>query len=183
MKNEFSLSKFERLSLINQYEILKRLAEDEDEIKIYKNFERILTSGYELEFEELVQFFGNVSYEDCLFIRGTFEMFDNFSRIYLANPSLFTESEKIKLKFLGFDGNSSNGYYSYVRYVAETYDYNFLYELRELPEDRGYGNFNSHGMGASVEELRRMYEKYTELVNSLESILELTAEDVKAIIN
>lgn len=103
--------------LANQFKILARLSNDEDEAKRYEMDYEAIQQGYELEYKLVSGPDSDIlSEQDCREVR---EILDMFSMIHFSLKKSGDESLKAdsRLVFGGFDGNSVVPRYSYVNYL------------------------------------------------------------------
>jgi uncharacterized protein YfbU (UPF0304 family) len=107
-----SLTDFERLSLINQYEILKGLHPDHDHH--YDPIIKALTDGYLRDFENLAGHLEPVLGDEVRTeVREIFDMFRALAPGHGAKPRLI---------FGGFDGNEEGEHYAYASFLLEDLD-------------------------------------------------------------
>ena len=99
------LTKKERLTLYNQYEILKRL--DPDGVEYYNVKQEILINGFKANYDDLVNgFMEETPVEVSEFVVDVLQMYRTLNNSYLE----LTEEEKNNINlydiaFKGFDGN------------------------------------------------------------------------------
>ena len=137
---EEKLSKYQRLSLLNQYNILRELAiirGDKKEADRYKEFITIITNGYVGEYNYLTEHLLDEFPEDeSEFVWNTLEM---YSYIYSSFKNIEKpQIDESKILFPGFDYYYESDYYEFCRYVL--FDLKMFDELTE--NDRT--DFNSH---------------------------------------
>jgi hypothetical protein len=133
----------ERLTLWNQYEILKKL--DPGGAKEYDVNQEILASGYELYYPEI-----NPSiYEKTVSAAVGEEVQDilnMFRALKFSCNSLGYKPKSHWAEFDGFDGNDAGGQYGFARFLRRTLGR--WEELKDRPD-------NSHS-GVSLDRYRRM---------------------------
>ncbi|HDR7595222.1 TPA: YfbU family protein [Bacillus mycoides] len=183
---EKTLSKHERLILANQYEILFRLAKDEDEKINFTNLRDIFTSGYSRYYSHATEFFSEeVSPQECKFVIQVLNLYRDLYFSRKRNKEALTSIAEENVLFKGFDLNDDVGskYYSFYKFIVEQqggYDY-----IRELIKEGKIEGYNSHGFGKNLNELERMVMKRQEIINGRDSILranDLTLEEIKEIL-
>jgi len=143
------LSRFERLVLWNQYEMLR--LSGKGDCDYYAKCQIILSSGFEGEYEYVANIVHRdvLSISECSFVSDVLNMFDALSRIgELGGEKLDT----VMSKFSGFDGNSETELMSYA---------NFLIEKQQKWTYLGIKNFNSHMP------MRRSYDRMLSVFKSI----------------
>jgi hypothetical protein len=138
MKNE-SISKTNRLILINQYEILKHLNTDLKEH--YDKMIKILENGFNIEYDgKLFQFISDeISSDIC---EETINLLSMFSNIEDSMISLKLSNEQINslsgLHFMGFDNQEEEEamYYSYSKFLTE--DDRFIWFKNKISGKMGH---------------------------------------------
>lgn len=143
------LDKFQRAVLINQFQTLARLEKAPNE---YKKIIDALECGYELDIEaQLFGFYGNLSEEDCKFVRDIMWLYYLMKLAKNDKKDLSREDmTKVDPKFPGFDGNAGDGLMGYATYITET--------LGEYPEHRHY--MNSHGSHPDYRAMLALWGKW-----------------------
>ncbi|HAQ2670882.1 TPA: YfbU family protein, partial [Enterococcus faecium] len=152
------MDKFNRLTLINQFEILKALNPNEE--KYYAEKIEILTEGYEYHYSEI---FENISdplpEEDSRFVLDILNMYRDitFSKNKLKD---INSIDNYYIQFKGFDFNSSTEFKLalYAQFFIEK-----LNRFQEIVEDSDFNTFNSH------KPMRGTYIKFLENYNDLKS--------------
>lgn len=126
------LTRLERLSLWNQYEVLKLL--DKGRKDYYERCQSILSNGYRARYESLAQHItgDELSEEDTHFVSDVLNMFDALARIGEGGGRKLNIAGS---SFAGFDGNNETELMGYAR---------FLIEKEEKWTYLGIKNFNSH---------------------------------------
>jgi uncharacterized protein len=154
------LSPIQKLLLINQYEILKRIdssAERDSELML-----ECLYRGYDDDFAQLMpQFDKKLDSEVRQEVRDILQMFRALQRSYDEKPAAV---------FVGFDGNDESEYYSYAQFVIE--DMGLWRESKR--EDHDY---NTHA--AILEDYRAMVREWKASNNELQ----LTNADIERIVS
>lgn len=163
VKVAMKLTQIERLLLLNQYEILKRLSPDERQKSEHDLKISALWNGYDDDFEQMFAHFPepfNPAVEAE--VREILEMFRALGprdggRIPAA------------AHFVGFDGNEETEHYAYAEFLLEEREL-----WRESPRDDH--NYNTHT--TVLPDYRAMLEEW----KVSEHKFELTADDVQRII-
>jgi hypothetical protein len=136
----------ERLILANQYAILEKLSEDEDDAKHYAQMRTIVQDGLTLEYGDLYSGFEKeeLTEQQCNEVIDILDMYRHITDSYeaLADKEGLTASG---VRFPGFDGNDHLES-RYAAYVELHLDQRKWSELQDRK-----GNLNSH---------RQMLEKY-----------------------
>ncbi len=116
------LSKKERLSLYNQYEILKLLnADDRHMVEKYELYQEILSNGYQYNYDDLV---GGM-YDDTpdnvsKFVWDVLNMYRSlYNSYYELDPEQQKEIDFEDITYQGFDGNEEADYYLYANFILE----------------------------------------------------------------
>lgn len=152
------LSPAERAILINQYRIMGLIEGNED---AYKKPIRVLSSGYELEYEDHIDGLHDpMTEEECKFVYDILWLYyllklaKNADAV--ANSGGDRDSsgrlrlENFEPKFPGFDGNSEAKYLSYANFL--------IHEDGKFVEHKHY--LNAHG---GHKNYRKMLERWSEL--------------------
>lgn len=116
------LTEKERLFLINQYEILKKLDPDEEEY--YEKDQKILIQGLTKEYDSLVDGLHNETpIEVCNEVIDILQMYRSLYFSYLKLSDIEkAEIDEDDVKFQGFDGNEEGSHHLYVEYIIEDDD-------------------------------------------------------------
>lgn len=167
------LTKKERLILFNQYEILKHL--DPAEKEMYEINQKILSSGYKFDYDEIIGFLEDETSEEISkFVYDVLQMYRCINDSYNdLSEEEREEFKKLNTKFGGFDGNEEYRYYSYACFLLE--------DLGKFEEsyDGGKISINSH---------RNMLNKYNRMISKWKEVSEnrydsLTLDQIKYILN
>jgi uncharacterized protein YfbU (UPF0304 family) len=114
------LSKTERLILINQYEILRKMDDDEWNKDYYAQTIRALEYGFGGEYWQPFERLNSesLSQEDCAHAKDILEMFWMMEPAYdrLTPKPAVAESD---VRFRGFDGNNESMYCAYVDFLRK----------------------------------------------------------------
>lgn len=149
------LTKKERLILYNQYEILKKL--DPDGEDLYDRDQEILINGYKINYPDLVCGFTDETSEGVSqFVIDVLQMYRILNNSY--NELKDEDKEKIRMydiSFKGFDGNDEIDYYKYADFYMNKLDR--FDELKELE----HFQMNSH---------RNMLDNYIRMVSSWKEV-------------
>jgi uncharacterized protein YfbU (UPF0304 family) len=163
LKDEEMLTWAERLTLWNQYEILKRL--NPDDTKEYATSQEILSNGYEQYYSEInPSIYKEITPRDIS--REVEEILNVFRAIKFSCIKLGYTPHSRSAEFDGFDGNEEGDQYGFAIFVRRTlgkWD-----ELKDRPD-------NSHSN--VVDRYRRMLAKWKQLGERYE----LTADEIEEI--
>lgn len=131
-----TLSKIERLLLINQFKILEKLYPDEYET--YSNNRKALENGYELNYSWFLPSDEVMSEDDC---REVLDILNMYRAITFSYKDLYDKDgiNEESLKFNGFDGNEECSQYSYASYLIID-----LKRFKELTYGNEFPDLNSH---------------------------------------
>ena len=184
-KMDKSLSMKERLILANQYEILSRLATDEDERKHFENIRDIFESGFSRYYSYATEPFSEeVSQDECEFVVDVLDLYSTLYYSWLRNPQAHEEIDEKKVLFKGFDLNDNQEikylvFYEFLVEKLERYS-----EIKDLMNAGKIESFNSHGFGPSMSTLSRMIEKYKEIKKrqGFRVGIDLTLDEIKEIL-
>ncbi|MCY7964988.1 YfbU family protein [Bacillus inaquosorum] len=173
------LTKAQRVILINQMEILKKLQPSKEEE--YDKYIEILDRGYTPYYSEI---FGEPDEElDKDISRQVFDVFDMYQALYFDYQNL-TEDEREQINekdvlFKGYDGNNESQY-SFAHFVVfEMERYKFI---KELLDEGKIESMNSHrGMAGHYKELLNRYHRIRE-ENNKKHQRRLTLEQIKEVI-
>lgn len=172
------MNKIERLSLINQFEILKSL--NPEESSYYEQKIEILEEGYIYHYDEL---FGNLSTElpkeDSRFVLDLLNMYRdiNFSKSNFTEIQL-EEIKDLSTQYQGFDYNDE--YEARLGFYAKFF-INDLHRFQELIEDEDFDDFNSHWL--MLDKYRLYLSRYEELKKSgIAEFSKLTPKQLKMIL-
>lgn len=162
-------SDFQRMVLINQFEILKFLAPKE--AQEYEKKIKALQMGYTKHYRMLMHLDKEMSEKDC---EEVFAILDMFRAIHNSTQKAagLTDEERQGLKFRGFDGNNEpeqQAYASFLLLDDERYP--------ELTRECNDPYINSHL--PMLDMYRRMFTEWRELGKPYE----MNEEMLKRIIN
>ncbi len=116
-KETMKLSRFERLSLINQFKIIQLL--DPKNSKDYESNLEILRNGYEGLYEDVLsEVQSSLSEEATSFVYDTLHMFQSI-HYYCIDNSADPNTTKYHSKFDGFDGNNETQYYGIANWLIQ----------------------------------------------------------------
>jgi uncharacterized protein YfbU (UPF0304 family) len=160
-----TLTKSERLILLNQYEILIKL--DPERAEEYGNFQTIVMSGYRPLYGELGIIGDEI--EETVY-REVVDILDMF-RFLKSSYENLADKDGIRqqdVEFKGFDGNGSQGHYGLVCFMIQ--------DLGRWSEFRKY-ELNSHS--EVLPEYRDMLARFVRVPDkfnlSKKQILEITS--------
>ncbi|WP_394175591.1 YfbU family protein [Guptibacillus hwajinpoensis] len=163
------LTKFERLTLINQYKILEKLYPNEEEA--YQELRIPLEEGFTYDYYKSFSFMeSELSIEQCKEVLNILDMYRTLTFSYrdLEDKSGIDMKD---IKFHGFDGNNEPSQYVYAKHYLIT-----LNRYQEL-KDGEYDDFNSH---------RGMLSKYRRMLTVFQSLSDrynLNKEQIISVIN
>ncbi len=149
-----SISKKDRLFLINQYKILSELKEDEADH--YNNMATILENGYERLYymiDEKVA--DNMPSEAGQFVLDILTLYGNIECIKRSLKSKAIDGHYLSY-FNGFDGNNETEYMEFAIFLIDTQEM-FTEQKRYFSQN---DHLNSHA--PMIETYRRMLEKSKE---------------------
>lgn len=107
------LSQFERLSLLNQYQLLAAA----DPRGGWNKNVAILQGGYSARYPEIFEALDpEMPEEDCRFVQDVLDMFDALQRPYVDSKSDVPDA----FLFAGFDGNNEGAELRYTQFLRET---------------------------------------------------------------
>ena len=181
-----SLSMKERLILANQYEILSRLSQDEDEKQHFENIREAFSSGYTRYYDLATEHFSEeVSNEECKFVVDVLDLYRDlyYSREHTQEIKDAIEEREVLFKGFDLNDNIESKYYSFYSFLVN--NLGRYQEINELMEAGKIEDFNSHGFGPTMEQLKEMILKREEIRNRDEFHRHdyLTLEEVKEILN
>jgi hypothetical protein len=170
--DRITLTKLERLVLINQFRILEKLYPQEaPDLSVHR---LALEGGFELQYSVMFESFGTgLDSKQCKFVLDVLDMYRAMRRAH-ANLSVderasITESD---LRFEGFDGNNEPGYWAYTRY--------FICDLGRFDEFRpvtdSFGSFNSH------QQMLHIYTRMLAAWRKCSDRFQLSANDIRNIL-
>ncbi|MCX4367853.1 MAG: YfbU family protein [Clostridia bacterium] len=168
-----TLEKYQRLNLINQYEILLDLAisrKDDYMAEKYKQYIKILESGYVGEYYMLFENISDeFSKEESELVWDILQIYSNIQYSYrkLKNPKI-TEAQ---IRFDGFDGNNEICYLAFCEFVL--FD---LHRFGELQEN-GRRDFNSHSR--RCDKYKAMQEKWI----AMDKPFEMSEKDIEYLLS
>lgn len=154
----------ERLTLWNQYEILKRL--NPDDTKEYETNQEILSNGYEQYYSEIDPSISEKTTKPDV-SREVEEILEVFRAIKFSCKRLGYTPKSHWAEFEGFDANDGGGHYGFALFVRRTlgkWD-----ELKDRPD-------NSHS-ATSLDHYRQMVRVWRRLDRSYE----LTTDQIEQI--
>ncbi|WP_022850933.1 YfbU family protein [Limisalsivibrio acetivorans] len=174
MKEHLTLTKKDRLILINQYKILKELTDNDIEERQYDKNIEILLRGYELEFEYLCEFDDNIfERKECEKVLAILNLYRVITNI--VNQNDYDEvKEHSRFLFEGFDGNNETEYLRYAKFYLEDPE-----KFEELSNGRENDSFNSHSPMLNVYE--RMLDEWENIPTVKK--YQLTKEEILRILD
>lgn len=113
------LSKKDRLILVHQYEILKRL-DDKDNFSFYEEKIEILSNGYEIFYSELdAQIYDDMPKGEGVFVLEVLTIYDYLEVYKEQHPEDKEVGEHLWSSFKGFDGNNEGEYLGFAQFLIE----------------------------------------------------------------
>jgi uncharacterized protein YfbU (UPF0304 family) len=140
-KAQFRISLKERLGLVLQLKTLEKLATDEHDRADYARQIELLTSGYELHYRDLVEWFDvGFSARWCREVIDILSMFADLNWAFDGMPAEQQATvDRHAITFLGFDGNNETRQMAYARFFM--FDMNRFQSLHKQGQETG---LNSH---------------------------------------
>jgi uncharacterized protein YfbU (UPF0304 family) len=133
-----NLTKLERLLLINQFEILKTIKEENQEY--YEQMIDILTNGFSIYYSELESgLFDEMPAGDGRFVLDVLDLYHAIEDFKRRNEAKAINEHAFGY-FPGFDGNEEGEYLGFVRFII---DKKKLFEEQEQYRTKT-DDFNSH---------------------------------------
>jgi uncharacterized protein len=171
-----SLSRVERLQLVNQFEILEKL--DPDHARFYAEKREILERGYTVLYEQVFQgiFSEEMSMNECNYVFDVLDMHRDLINGYegLEDKAGLTPED---VAFRGFDGNNESQRYGFVLHLREA---------GKWQESLSKGSLNSHTQ-STIHRYPPMLERWKKFRDQLRenpgARWELTADQIKEIID
>lgn len=140
-KAQFRISLKERLSLVLQLRILEKLSVDEHERAEYAQQITLLTSGYELHYRDLVEWF-DVGFS-ARWCREVIDILSMFADLNWAFDNMSAEQQatvdRHAITFIGFDGNNETPQMAYAKFFM--FDMDRFQSLHKQGQETG---LNSH---------------------------------------
>jgi uncharacterized protein YfbU (UPF0304 family) len=156
----------ERLTLWNQYEILKRL--DPDNKKEYETSQEILSNGYEQYYSEInPSIYAETTPREVS--REVEEILNVFRAIKFSCQKLGYKPKSRRADFEGFDGNDDGGHYGFARFVRRTLGK--WEELKDCP-DNSHSSMSLGHYRDMLKTWRRLGSKYELTEAEIEEIAE-----------
>lgn len=170
-RNEFmTMTKNERLLLINQYEILAVIKPDE--AHHYMQLSKILTEGYEIFYDTIDEWIDEgMSESESRFVLDVLDLYRVIEDFKLKSQSAEIAAHSLSY-FRGFDGNNEGSYLSFTRFLIEDQG-KFSEQRQYFPKN---DRLNSHM--TMVDNYRRMLHVWSGYGRSFD----LTEEQVLAIL-
>ena len=164
-----NLTKLERLSLINQFEIRKRL----EKTDAYDEWIKVLEEGYSLWYSEIFRNLSDdLSEEDCRFVSNVLSMYRAIH--YYRQSAKEPLKDTTFAEFAGFSGNEEGHLRSFALFEIHKDNSWDEQKSREQETDR----FNSHMPVRDVyERMLRVYKGLT-----LDAMSKLTKEQVEQVL-
>ena len=169
---QMKLTKKDRIFLINQYEIRKRL--DPGQAEYCENIIEILQHGYETFYSEMDEWVADgMSVEKQTFIIDILNIYRAIENYKDGNPNDTEIYEHHLSTFGGFDGNNETEYLLFTQFIITRMG-RFVEQQRYVDKT---DNFNSHM--PMIDNYRDMVRKWIELGKPLR----MSRENILAILN
>ena len=169
------MDKYQKLILINQFEILKRLSDNDDERESYDEKIEILSSGYKCCYDDLWRPISeDIGESITSFVYDVLNMYDALD----AYRSKNTECKLLDGyygSFIGFDARDEMDYYSFTIFLCKKNNYQPLLADKAVANNI-FDRFNTHSA---------MVQKYTDMLSEWKlskDKLNLTVFDIKRIL-
>lgn len=168
-----SLTPFERLSLMNQFAILKQLVPENAED--YENQIQILHNGYSVLYGEVFQYvYEEMPLDECEYVFDVLDMHRDLINSFeaLKDKQGITADD---VRFRGFDANNETKRWAFAEYLQKTGRW----------KETLVGGLNSHSMTTMdrYPEMLKRYEPIKQtIIDSLSGNWQLTAEQIKNVI-
>jgi len=165
-----TLSKLERVLLINQLELRKALTKSKD----FDEAIEILEAGYEIFYEEaLGRVHDPMAEEDCHFVLEVLDMYRAIEGFHEAHPGDEEIDKMYAPHFRGFDGNNESAHMTFTRFLIN--DQRKFTE--QLKYEKDTDSFNSHWTMIPT------YRAYLEKWKAMKDRWNLTREQVVEILS
>jgi uncharacterized protein YfbU (UPF0304 family) len=167
-----TLTPFERLALINQFQILEML--DPGHKEEYTKHRGILEHGYTIFYADV---FGGVrnelSIDGCKYVYDVLDMHLALLRSYEELPDR-SGINPDDIRFRGFDGNNESKNLAFAEYLQEIGSWSEILK----------GGLNSHSL-STVEGYPRMLQRWAEIKGSsgAAGAWKMTADQIKKVIS
>jgi uncharacterized protein YfbU (UPF0304 family) len=175
MEDKMELSKKDRVFLINQYEILKRL---DGENSYYTELIEILKHGYEIFYNEIDRGVSDdMPLEKCEFVLDLLNIYGYVEGYKASHPDDKDINDHLSSYFHGFDGNTEAEYLTFTRFL--------IHKQGKFPEQLKYkqktDDFNSHV--SVLDRYNKMIEKWKKMgkvhIITKENLLEILNASLK----
>lgn len=129
-----SLSKYQRISLINQFKILDKISPDH----IYKQHIEVLTNGHTNFYEDIFEMLlDEVPDNVSLFVHEVLNMYRSMHTFAIRNDKYELLEQVV---FEGFDRTTEFPYWNYTEFFI-----NSLGRFKEIKDNKKDNDFNSNG--------------------------------------
>lgn len=134
-----SFTNLEKVMLVNQYEILKRV--DPENCEHYDELVEIIRSGYSVFYSMIDDWFGtDMPSEEGEFVLDILDFYTGVELYKKKNPNDQEVISHPNSQFRGFDGNHESKYLGFVRFLLEKqHKFSEISALRNI-----HDNYNSH---------------------------------------
>ncbi len=168
---EFTLA--EKQMLINQFQILQKLSDNEYEAKEYENKIKILERGYKYHYSDIVEHIyldeSSMTKEQSIEVLDILRMFRGiiYSFKALKRSGKLTKLTEDQVRFIGFDGTHESKQMLYTYYFIE--DLDRYSEIQELSNS----DYNSHCRMLDIyRSMLSIWEQYRETLDNPYSMTE-----------
>lgn len=110
------LTKPERLNLVNQYEILKRLSSNKSESAAYERLSNIFRYGYERLYHEVFEHLWSELPDEIA--EETLAILELHRALLWSLGDSPTAQDSERVRFVGFDGNNESSHLSFARFYT-----------------------------------------------------------------
>lgn len=176
------LNDFERLSLVNQFELMLLQTDDEYQKEELENKIEVLKEGYTGLYDEVIfsGLYPNNNEDTTKTVHDILTLYDNLQKSY----ENLSDDDKQQINFddlifLGFDGNEENDYYNQCKFIIKKlHQYKYLKHSEDL---------NTHGN--TLTHYKRELEIYNQIVKQNqkdimhENCYLFTADQILQVIN
>ncbi|HCC79694.1 MAG: hypothetical protein A2X25_08965 [Chloroflexi bacterium GWB2_49_20] len=163
------LTKKDRLMLINQYEILKVL--DNDNKKFYDELIEILKNGFEMFYSNIVEWLSeDMSHDAGQLVLDILSIYRGIETYKRNNPSDDEIANHYWGYFKGFDGNNEYAYRNFTLFLIEIQEKFTEQNIYKAKTD----SFNSHGI--TLDKYKNMIEQWNNIekdISTRENILSI----------
>lgn len=178
-KEKITLTKFERLSLVNQFLILKGQGEEEIRKSSYYDLEginaaiEVLIGGYEGLYNEII-FKGISDPTPHEIVDEVYDILGLYDNALISFNNLNEDERTVDLKslitFKGFDGNNEHEHFEVLGVIVKN-----LHQFNDLFDEKEGPRFNSHSRRLSK------YRKQLAAIKEYEVPSRLSADELRKV--